>query len=52
MKTDTSVCTFQRLIATTVVGLVEFHARLCSLFWLDIFYSTTQKDSGKLKSFL
>ena len=35
-----------------VVGPVEIYERLCSLFWLDIFKSTTQKDSGKLKSFL
>ena len=39
-------------IAINVVGPVKIYERLCSLFSLDIFYSTTQKDSRKLKSFL
>ena len=52
MKTATSVCAIQCRIAINV-GLVEF-------LWLygmpalllDTFYSTTGKDTGKLKSFL
>ena len=53
MKTATSVFAIRCRIAIDVVGFVEFDGRLCCLtLLLDTFHSTTQKDTGKLKSFL
>ena len=49
MKTATSVCAIERLVATNVVGLVEFHGRSSSLFSWIYFTVQLKTDGGKLK---
>ena len=50
MKTAATVSATQCRIANINVDLVEWPFMLTAL--LEIFHRTTQKDTGKLKSFL
>ena len=51
MKKAATVCTTQCRFANINVDVVEFYAIYARCFTGNI-YRTTQKDTGKLKSFL